>query len=88
VRGFVVGCLEGGGGGCGTSEDDVVSIDRERKGIKGDAICRRDACKAVDNMMRVRMQQGYAFAGCKSPRQIDHVMSHVPMDKRPGITEA
>ena len=36
--GLAVGCLEGGGGGCGMSDDEVVSIDKERMGIKGDAI--------------------------------------------------
>jgi hypothetical protein len=36
----------------------VVSIDKERRGTKGDVIWRRDACKTVDNMMRVRMQEG------------------------------
>jgi len=34
----VAGCLEGGGGGSGVSDDDVVSIDKERMGIKGDAM--------------------------------------------------
>ena len=60
MRGFVEveGCLEGGGGGCETSVDDVVSIDKERMGIKGDVIWRRDVCSTADNMMRVCMQQG------------------------------
>ena len=60
VRGFVEveGCLEGGSGGCETSADDVVSIDKERIGIKEDVIWRRDVCSAADNMMRVCMQQG------------------------------
>lgn len=53
--GFVVGCLEGGGGGCETSDEEVVSIDKERMDFKGDAMCRRDACDTVDNMMRVCM---------------------------------
>jgi hypothetical protein len=38
------------------SDEEVVSIDKERIGVKGDVIWRRDACKTVDNMMRVRMQ--------------------------------
>jgi hypothetical protein len=36
--GLAVGCLEGGGGGCGMSDDEVVSIDKERMGIKGNAM--------------------------------------------------
>ena len=36
--GFVVGCLEGGGSGCGRSDEEVVSIDKERIVTKGDAI--------------------------------------------------
>lgn len=38
VRDFVVGCLEGGGGGCKTSDDEVLSIDKERMEIKGDVM--------------------------------------------------
>jgi hypothetical protein len=52
--GFAVGCLDGGSGGCGMSDDEVVSIDKERMGIEEDAMCRRDACETVDNMVRVR----------------------------------
>ena len=51
--GFVVGCLEGGGGGCKMSDEEVVSIDKERMDRKGDVMWRRDACDTVDNMMRV-----------------------------------
>jgi hypothetical protein len=36
--GLAVGCLEGGGGGCGMSDDEVVSIDKERMGIKRNAM--------------------------------------------------
>ena len=36
--GLEVGCLEGGGGGCGMSDDEVGSIDNERMGIKGDTM--------------------------------------------------
>lgn len=36
--GLVVGCFDGGGGGSGMSDDEVVSIDKERMGIKGDAM--------------------------------------------------
>jgi len=65
VRGFAVGCLDGGSGGCGTSEDDVVSIDKERRGTKGNAIWRRDACKTVDNMDESAYARRNAFAGRK-----------------------
>jgi len=63
VRGFGVGCLDGGGGGCKSLEDDVVSIDKERKGLrqdKRDVIWGRDACNVVDNMMSVRMQSAFS----------------------------
>jgi hypothetical protein len=86
VRGFAVGCLDGGGGGCGTSEDVVVSIDKERRGTKGDAIWRRDACKTVDNMMRVNMQEGMLLPAASTGMRIDHVWFHAP-DERPGITD-
>lgn len=57
VRGglAVAGCLEGGSGGCGLSDDKVGSIDKERMGIKGDAMRRRDVRDMVDNMVRVCM---------------------------------
>ena len=83
MRGFVEveGCLEGGGGGCETSVDDVVSIDKERMGIKGDVIWRRDVCSTADNMMRVCMQQGMESI-CRRQVSlhgwIDHVPLHVP----------
>ena len=51
--GFAVGCFEGGGGGCKASDDDVVSIDKERMDFKGDVMCRRDTCDTVDNMVGV-----------------------------------
>jgi len=52
--GLAVGCLEGGGGGCGMSDDEVGSIDKERMGINEDAMRRRDACEMVDNMVCMR----------------------------------
>ena len=48
--GFVAGCLVGGGG-CKVSDDEVVSIDKERMDLKGEVMWRRDACDTVDNMV-------------------------------------
>ena len=54
MRCFVVGSRDGGGGGCKASLDEVdaVSVDKERKGVKADAIRRRGACVTVDNMLK------------------------------------
>ncbi len=62
VRCFVVGCLGGGGGsgGCKASVDGVgvVSVDKERKGVKADTMRRRGACVTVDNILEDVFKQG------------------------------
>lgn len=54
VRCFAVECRDGGGGGCKASLDevDVVSVDKERKGVRADAIRRRGVRVTVDNMLK------------------------------------
>jgi hypothetical protein len=53
VRCFPVGCLiEGGGGKASVDGVGVVSVDKERKGIRAVTIRRRGVCVSVDNMLK------------------------------------
>jgi hypothetical protein len=83
VRCFAVRCRGGGGGGCKASLDvvDVDSVDKERKGVKADAIRRRGACVTVDNMLKgefkddkrrlmMPSQPAPGFGDCRLPHYI------------------
>ena len=58
VRGLAVRCRDGGGGGKASPDGVVVSVDKERKGVKADAIRRRGACVTVDNMLKGVLKEG------------------------------